>query len=658
MQRFLSEEDDKIVAARFTSAIILCLCFLSGLLAFFGLIPSASAAASISGGRGRIVILMIWDGLRPDFVTAAQTPNLFSMASEGVWFKNHHAVYPDVTMVNAASLATGGDPGSTGIFGDKAYLARAAGSRATQKGAWELGQSSGVPLDEPVDLDSESNLALLNQPGELSSGLLGLESIGGRILKAGGYLAVLGKNGPTFFFAEHAGPDAAHVTGGNYLFASDSNYPLVPALNGLKIEGGVGGSLSVANRALAVKVLSTISRAVSAGEVPAQQGDAYFTQVAIAKALPRAKEAALNGRPALVVLWQRNPDLTQHLAGLGSLNQARALTACDLNLRLIRTSIARLGIASLTDLNVVSDHGFATIRMNVDLAGLLVAAGLKEGAHSRDVIVVPGGGSDAIFVSDRRFATPAARRAILQRIVNYAEAQLWCGPIFSRDPVAPIPLAPNRSYLGWITGTFSEQATGLFNSTRSPDLIVSFREFPERDNSSFAGPEKQALSLGADGPRPVPNHSQLLARPPVKGVLYSDTGGYTTSLTTGQGMHGSAGTRELHNTCVALGPDFRRHFVDLAPSGNADIAPTLVRVLNLTRNSYPARQAGIGRVLDEALAGEAWLAKPGSVVRATAHLDLPGIEVINTLRILRLAGHDYLDGSDVTRRQHSGDSGR
>ncbi|HLJ44113.1 MAG TPA: alkaline phosphatase family protein, partial [Candidatus Binataceae bacterium] len=70
----------------------------------------------------RIFVLMVWDGLRPDFVTAERTPNLFEMANEGVRFARHHAVYPTITMVDAATIATGEPPGGTTILGDQVSL--------------------------------------------------------------------------------------------------------------------------------------------------------------------------------------------------------------------------------------------------------------------------------------------------------------------------------------------------------------------------------------------------------------------------------------------------------------------------------------------------------------------------------------------------------
>ena len=55
----------------------------------------------------RFVIVFVVDGLRPDAITADHTPTLWRLRREGVDFANSHAVFPTVTRVNAATLATG-----------------------------------------------------------------------------------------------------------------------------------------------------------------------------------------------------------------------------------------------------------------------------------------------------------------------------------------------------------------------------------------------------------------------------------------------------------------------------------------------------------------------------------------------------------------------
>ena len=71
-------------------------------------------------------------------------------------------------------------------------------------------------------------------------------------------------------------------------------------------------------------------------------------------------------------------------------------------------------------------------------------------------------------------------------------------------------------------------------------------------------------------------------------------------LQQGQGMHGSFGRGNTFNFMAAIGPDFKKQFVDQAPISNADIAPTFAQILGLNIASKGELK---GRVLKEALAG-------------------------------------------------------
>src|SRR5580700_5445755 len=72
-------------------------------------------------GRAQHVVVMVWDGMRPDFVTASNTPTLFEMSRRGVFFLDHHPVYVSTTEVNGTALATGAYPEHDGIVGNKEY---------------------------------------------------------------------------------------------------------------------------------------------------------------------------------------------------------------------------------------------------------------------------------------------------------------------------------------------------------------------------------------------------------------------------------------------------------------------------------------------------------------------------------------------------------
>ena len=67
----------------------------------------------------------------------------------------------------------------------------------------------------------------------------------------------------------------------------------------------------------------------------------------------------------------------------------------------------------------------------------------------------------------------------------------------------------------------------------------------------------------------------------------------------GKGTHATLSRFDMHNILFAVGPDFRKGVVDSSPTGNIDLAPTILRILNLA-----PPQPMDGRVLTEAMTGE------------------------------------------------------
>ncbi len=69
----------------------------------------------------RHVVVVVWDGMRPDFVTEANTPALWKLAQEGVTFQQHHSVYITATNVNGTAMATGVFPNRNGILANREF---------------------------------------------------------------------------------------------------------------------------------------------------------------------------------------------------------------------------------------------------------------------------------------------------------------------------------------------------------------------------------------------------------------------------------------------------------------------------------------------------------------------------------------------------------
>jgi predicted AlkP superfamily pyrophosphatase or phosphodiesterase len=85
-------------------------------LAFLGV-----GSTELMAGKAEHVVMVVWDGMRPDFITPQYTPTLYQLAEDGVFFKNHHPVYVSSTEVNGTALATGVYPNRSGIIANRDY---------------------------------------------------------------------------------------------------------------------------------------------------------------------------------------------------------------------------------------------------------------------------------------------------------------------------------------------------------------------------------------------------------------------------------------------------------------------------------------------------------------------------------------------------------
>ncbi len=114
-------------------------------------------------------------------------------------------------------------------------------------------------------------------------------------------------------------------------------------------------------------------------------------------------------------------------------------------------------------------------------------------------------------------------------------------------------------------GTFT-LAQAHLDSPEAPDVVVSLRWRPE------------ASTTGAPG------------------LVVSEGRGRKP----GQGNHAGLCRFDVHNTLVAAGPDFRAGIVDPLPTGNIDVAPTILWLFGV-----PSPRPMDGRVLSEAIVGDA-----------------------------------------------------
>ena len=324
------------------------------------------------------MLVFVVDGLRPDSITAEDTPTLVRLRAEGVELVNSHAVFPTVTRVNAAAIATGTQPGTNGLVGNQMFVPAVDSRRAFDTGNYR-------------------NFLTLDQ------------ATGGRGLQA-----------PTLAERLHArGLVLAGVSSGSTGSAFLLNPKSVSGIGAL-VNGYLDPGKTMAYPA-------GISEAVLArfGPAPVKAPGGARFDAAVTWTQRVLREYVLPElAPAVVINWLTEPDHSQHHAGVGSPAAREALRNDD---REIAQVLAGLHAAS-TSVLVVSDHGFTTNTAGVDVAGALVLAKLKAAVDSTDVILASSGQAVALHVEghdpDR-----------IARLARFIQAQDWGGVIFSAERV-------------------------------------------------------------------------------------------------------------------------------------------------------------------------------------------------------------------------------
>jgi arylsulfatase A-like enzyme len=108
-------------------------------------------------------------------------------------------------------------------------------------------------------------------------------------------------------------------------------------------------------------------------------------------------------------------------------------------------------------------------------------------------------------------------------------------------------------------------------------------------------------------------------------------------------MHGTFSRADTRNFMAASGPDFKVGFADKAPVSNADITPTLAKILGISN----VPKGGLtGRVADEALRG----GKSAKVSRKV-EASLPATNGLKTILDAQIVGPTlYFDAAGFPGR--------
>ena len=321
------------------------------LLPLYALLLSIAASVGQPAPPHRHLLIVV-DGLRPDYVTQAVMPNLTALGRRGVVFTRHHSVYPTVTRVNASSFSTGAYPEGHGLLGNSVFFP---------------GVDKGKFLDTA---DRHQLLAIAKSEGRL----LTAPTLGEWLHAAGHRMLVVSSGSAGSAFLNH------HTLSGGAILHPEFTLPesLAPLAQSAAPAPGAGAS--------------------------ALTRDAHAVDLFLNVGLPRVD-------PAVTVLWLGGLDATAHDKGIGAPETLEVLRGVDAQIKRIEDGLKSAGVFDAYTLWITSDHGFSTYTGGADLRGAIqpYAGTLADGSPR----VVSSGGT--IYIRDDDATAVAGIVAALQR---------------------------------------------------------------------------------------------------------------------------------------------------------------------------------------------------------------------------------------------------
>lgn len=544
------------------------------------------------------IVLFVADGLRAAAVSPERAPTFAKVRDTGVNFANSHSLFPTITTANASVIATGHFQGDTGDFGNTFYTRFPVASAG----------GSVTPF-----IQNNAVLAELNQ--HHGGNFIAQRSLMQAAREQGYLTAALGKVGPV---AIH---DLTQLEGKTTIFFDDDT----GKKNGIVLRPEIADQLTKAGLPLATPGRAQRENPGKSTNIVQQK---YYRDIVTKVLLPHFKES---GKPFMLLYWSSDPDGTQHshrdsdgtlTPGINGPTSLAAIKVADDDLAAIMDTLKELKLDANTNIFVTADHGFSTISkqsrasasaklryekipeghlppgfLAIDLGEALqlpvyepFLAGdpidYRNGKHPRrasailgtdpakpDVVIAANGGNDLIYFPQGN------GKELAPKVIKALLAQDYTSGIFVNNDLGRFP------------GTLPLSAVGLKGRARTPTpaIVVNFR----------------SETSGCDEP------------------LFCAVTVTDSVLTQGQGHHGSFSRADTANFMAAIGPAFKAKTTNATPVSNADIAPTLARVIGV---QLPPVGRLKGRVISEALDG-------GKPVRSW-RLDLASEPAENGLRTI------------------------
>jgi arylsulfatase A-like enzyme len=369
------------------------------------------------------VVICVFDGLRPDFVTPELTPNLARFAGQGTWFREARSVFPSMTRVATTSIATGAPPSVHGVVGNAFYFPQ-------------------VTQDHVLDMSRADDVALAQA------------ATGGRLVEAESFGDVLARAGKRLAIVHTGSAGSAHLlnprakTNGHWTFSIfGCEHTQTP---------------------------EAVDEAVARFGPPPARELPRFAEVDYAERVLREHVLEVL-KPDVALVWFNEPDTSFHYRFLGSPETLAVLKAVDAAFGRILAWIDAQPDADRYAVIAASDHGQISTSGAIELSALLGAQGhagrramerTLEGAQ----FCMTGGNMGEIRILEGGMARRDAIAAWLME-------QDFLGMLFSRG---------RNAVEGEVDGSFALSLVDL-DHARQPDLVYVLRSDDSADAYGFPG---------------------------------------------------------------------------------------------------------------------------------------------------------------------------
>lgn len=353
------------------------------LLTFLALLTASGSHAQKPTNDIRTLIV-VFDGLRPDYITAENMPNVYSLKADGCYVAGNHSVFPTVTRVNASSYATGSYPSSHGLMGNTVFFPE---------------------VDKVKTLNTGEAGDLMKIAHATADNLLTAPSLGEILTNAGSRMMVFSSGSSGQAFLQN------HTIGG----------------------GGVVHPELILPAALKKDVYETIGAPPASAKPNIKQHD-WATRAFLHYGL------AEDG-PLVSAIWFSDPDGAAHSYGIGSPVAMESIKAVDEQFGFIIKTLKTRNLLQRFNIIVTADHGFATHKGNRSIQEFLISQGIKKAKGSDDVIIA----GNAIYVKDsdakiiRKIVSLLQEQpwvgAVFTKAVSAGDANGWVAGTLSFDAI-------------------------------------------------------------------------------------------------------------------------------------------------------------------------------------------------------------------------------